>query len=264
LAGLRSWGLTAVVLTGTDSTGGSRPDPPAGTETIAVDSAEHVAGDVEYSDVAPAGGAHDSRPLACGYYDFVVPDESVVHSLEHGVVWVTYEQGMSDQEVDILKDRGRSRETIVSLLPDQGSAITGTAWGHEFASNQPITLDSSSSPMRSGMRPHHLNRLRVAKTESSQPDPDLCLGLVMPVSVRCPMQVLRTRAGGRKHRARLGNRLTPVRVHAVGRIESPSSLREGCQPLSSFLQGFDMGIDFLEMRVQQSQYMATGRLTLVP
>ena len=133
-------GLTAVVLTGTDSSGGGRPDPPAGTETVAVDDAVHVTGEVEYSDAAPAGGAHDSTPLACGYYDFVVPDENVVHSLEHGVVWVTYEPGVSDDELSILRDLGGSRETIVSLLPDQGSAIIGTAWGAR------IRLESATDP----------------------------------------------------------------------------------------------------------------------
>jgi hypothetical protein len=133
-------GLIVVVLTGTDSTVGGRPDPPVGTETVAVDDAEHVAGEVEYSDAAPAGGAHDSTPLACGFYDFVVPGENVVHSLEHGVVWVTYEPGVSDEELGILRDLGGSRETIVSLLPDQGSAIIGTAWGAR------IRLESATDP----------------------------------------------------------------------------------------------------------------------
>jgi hypothetical protein len=53
-------------------------------------------------------------------------DESVVHSLEHGVVWVTYEPRGSEAELGILRDIGASRETIVGPLPDQGWAAIGT------------------------------------------------------------------------------------------------------------------------------------------
>lgn len=134
-------GLTAVVLTGTDSTGGGRPDPPEGTETVAVDSAEHVTGEVDYSDDGPpVGGEHDATPLACGFYDFVVPDENVVHSLEHGVVWFTYEPGVSDEDLGILRGLGGRSEIIVSLLADQDSAIIGSAWGAR------IRLDSADDP----------------------------------------------------------------------------------------------------------------------
>lgn len=134
-------GLTALVVTGGNSSKTGRPDPPDGTEILDVDSALHVQGGVDYSDDAPpAGGEHDPTPLACGFYDFVVPDENVVHSLEHGVVWVTYEPGIGDDELGILRDIGRGQETIVSLLPDQGSPVIGTAWGAQ------IRLDSAEDP----------------------------------------------------------------------------------------------------------------------
>ncbi len=133
-------GLTAVVLTGVDAADGSRPEAPEGTETVPVDDPIHVPGGVDYPVVPPAGGEHDPTPLACGFYDFIVPDENVVHSMEHGVVWVTYQPGVSEEELDILRDIGDARETIVSLLPDQGSAIIGTAWAAQ------IRLDSATDP----------------------------------------------------------------------------------------------------------------------
>ncbi|MBT8212478.1 MAG: DUF3105 domain-containing protein [Acidimicrobiia bacterium] len=133
-------GLTAVVVSGVDPAAGGRPEAPEGTETVAVEDPIHVPGGVDYPVVPPAGGEHDPTPLACGFYDFVVPDENVVHSLEHGVVWVTYEPGASAEELKILKDIGEARETIVSLLPDQGSSVIGTAWAAQ------IRLDSATDP----------------------------------------------------------------------------------------------------------------------
>jgi hypothetical protein len=132
--------LTALVVTSADSGRTARPEAPEGTETVAVGDPLHVPGGIDYPQVPPAGGEHDPTPLACGYYDFVVPDENVVHSLEHGVVWVTYEPGVSEEELSILRDIGGERETIVSLLPDQGSAVIGTAWAAQ------IRLDSATDP----------------------------------------------------------------------------------------------------------------------
>lgn len=124
---------------------------------------------MDYSDDAPpAGGEHDPTPLACGFYDFVVPDENVVHSLEHGVAWVTYQPGTSDEEIGILRDLGRERETIVSLLPNQGSPVIGTAWGAQ------IRLDSATDP--------RLNQfVRAFRDAETSPEPFAsCAGGVVP------------------------------------------------------------------------------------
>ena len=125
-------GLIAVVISGGSSSSTERPDPPAGTEVIPAGSAQHVTGGVDYPAVPPAGGAHDPTPLACGFYDSEVPDENVVHSLEHGVVWVTYRPDISDAELDTLRGIGRQRETIVSPLPEQSSPVIATAWERQI------------------------------------------------------------------------------------------------------------------------------------
>lgn len=161
-------GLTAVVVLGANSDTTGRPEAPEGTETVAIENPIHVPGGVDYPDVPPAGGPHDPTPLACGFYDFVVPDENVVHSLEHGVVWVTYEPGISDEELDILRDIGRERETIVSQLPDQGSPVIGTAWAAQ------ISLDSAEDPRLE----QFLDAFRDAP---SSPEPGASCGGVTPV-----------------------------------------------------------------------------------
>ena len=50
----------------------------------------HTEGIVDYDRRPPAGGAHNPVWWNCGFYDEPVVDESAVHDLEHGVVWLAY------------------------------------------------------------------------------------------------------------------------------------------------------------------------------
>lgn len=43
-----------------------------------------------YNTVPPSSGPHWDRPAACGVYDQEVPDERVVHNMEHGNVIISY------------------------------------------------------------------------------------------------------------------------------------------------------------------------------
>jgi hypothetical protein len=54
---------------------------------------------VQYSTVPPTSGDHWARWSNCGFYEYEVPDELLVHNLEHGNIVVSYnlnEAGMAE------------------------------------------------------------------------------------------------------------------------------------------------------------------------
>jgi hypothetical protein len=87
--------------------------------------------DIDYPESPPVGGPHDSEWLQCGAYDEPVRNENVVHDLEHGSVWITYEPGLPTDDVagleELLPDNG-----ILSPYPDLGSPVVVTVWGAQL------------------------------------------------------------------------------------------------------------------------------------
>ena len=58
---------------------------------------------VAYNSVPPASGDHWSIPQRCGFFTDPVPDEQIVHNLEHSNIVISY--NLPDQaDVDALKD----------------------------------------------------------------------------------------------------------------------------------------------------------------
>ncbi|MCP3818834.1 DUF3105 domain-containing protein [Streptomyces sp. A3M-1-3] len=107
----------------------------AGEKTWANLSRNHVTGDVSYPMTPPAGGDHNPVWQNCDgdVYEKPVSDESAVHSLEHGAVWVTYTSDATAADIKALGDRvSRTPYTLMSPYPGQSSPITLTAWGHQL------------------------------------------------------------------------------------------------------------------------------------
>jgi hypothetical protein len=96
---------------------------------------DHVTKDVDYAMTPPAGGDHDPVWANCNgdVYTKEIREENVVHSLEHGAVWVTYNDQATDADVKALADRvSKTPYTLMSPYKDQPSPITLTAWGHQL------------------------------------------------------------------------------------------------------------------------------------
>ena len=70
-----------------------------------IEGATHVddGQDVTYNSAPPASGDHWSRPARCGFYDEELPDELIVHNLEHGNIVVSHNL-TTDIEIDSLRD----------------------------------------------------------------------------------------------------------------------------------------------------------------
>jgi len=57
---------------------------------------------VDYNTLPPTSGDHWDRPASCGFYEEGLPDEQIVHNLEHSNIVVSF--NLSTEEVDQLKD----------------------------------------------------------------------------------------------------------------------------------------------------------------
>jgi len=99
---------------------------------------EHVAGPVDYPALPPNAGDHNGVPQTCAVYTDPIAPEHAVHSLEHGAVWVTYNDDASDEDVEALTAEVEGDPyRLMSPLPEQESPIQVTAWGRT------LTVDSA-------------------------------------------------------------------------------------------------------------------------
>jgi uncharacterized membrane protein YvbJ len=94
---------------------------------------KHVTTKVNYPQTPPVGGNHNPVWLNCGIYDAPVTNENAVHSLEHGAVWITYQPGLSSDDVVTLRNlvSGHSY-AILSPYPDLPSPVVASAWGYQL------------------------------------------------------------------------------------------------------------------------------------
>lgn len=91
----------------------------------------HVDGEISYDQSPPVGGPHNSAWLDCGAYDAPVPEENVVHDLEHGTVWITYEPGLDRDEVDALA-QVLPQNGILSPYDDLRAPVVVTVWERQL------------------------------------------------------------------------------------------------------------------------------------
>ncbi len=96
---------------------------------------DHQEGEIGYADNVPHGGMHSDGWQNCGIYDEPIPDEPIVHSLEHGAVWIAYLPDLSSYQVEILRNLVRQEqqaqgEPLVLLAPNPEleAPIVATAW----------------------------------------------------------------------------------------------------------------------------------------
>ncbi|MBW0118619.1 DUF3105 domain-containing protein, partial [Pseudonocardia abyssalis] len=117
-----------------------------GVEGKVFSGAQHVGPDtrVAYSFTPPIGGTHDQAWAACNGVVYPEPlrSENLVHSLEHGAVWIAYDPDEVDgAALDALTARVDGQPYMVlSPYPDLGSPISLQSWGHQLA------LDDADDP----------------------------------------------------------------------------------------------------------------------
>jgi hypothetical protein len=107
--------------------------PPEGVETFTVE-VGHTENPVTYPQTPPVGGIHHPAWQRCGFYEEPVRNELAVHSLEHGVIWITYRPDVPQEEKDVLSQLARSRGGILVSRWDEGlpAPVVASSWGRQM------------------------------------------------------------------------------------------------------------------------------------
>ncbi|WP_086730732.1 DUF3105 domain-containing protein [Streptomyces carpinensis] len=94
----------------------------------------HTTAAVTYPMEPPVGGDHNPVWQNCNGDVYTKPVKNVhaVHSLEHGAVWVTYNDKAPKADVAALAAKVRKTPyTLMSPVEDQKDPIVLSAWGHQ-------------------------------------------------------------------------------------------------------------------------------------
>lgn len=90
--------------------------------------AEHPA----YSTNPPTGGWHYANPAKTGIYDIELPDEQLIHNLEHSHIWFAYHPNLPADQIEVLTAIAKDYGSRVIMTPrtanDRPLAIV--AWEH--------------------------------------------------------------------------------------------------------------------------------------
>jgi hypothetical protein len=85
----------------------------------------------EYNSNPPTSGWHYAVPARWGFYNDELPDEMLVHNLEHGGIWISYKDAGDAAVIDALANLARSyrSKVIVTHRPRNDSRSAVAAWG---------------------------------------------------------------------------------------------------------------------------------------
>ncbi|MFG2876010.1 DUF3105 domain-containing protein [Streptomyces sp. NPDC048337] len=103
----------------------------------------HVETPVKYEMNPPVGGDHHPRWMNCNgdVYKNAIPQVNAVHSMEHGAVWVTYNEKAAKADLDKLSARvEKTPYTLMSPVKEQAGAIMLSAWGKQ------LTVETAEDP----------------------------------------------------------------------------------------------------------------------
>lgn len=130
-----SVGLISVALIGGIvwlATKAQNTGPLQGDEVASL-GGQHIAPSQEhlpYNSNPPSSGPHYVNPQPAGIYEQELLDETVVHSLEHGGVWLTYKSDLAKDQIDALKNVARRNRAKVILSPREknDSPVALVSW----------------------------------------------------------------------------------------------------------------------------------------
>jgi hypothetical protein len=127
------WG--GVRANSTSTTAGLAGQPRLNVIDYAEQGREHIFPGQQhppYNSDPPTSGWHFPQPADWGYYNGELPDELVVHNLEHGGIWISFKRADDTEVINklvALSRRYRSK-VIITLRPKNDSRIAVAAWTH--------------------------------------------------------------------------------------------------------------------------------------
>jgi hypothetical protein len=157
-------GLTAVFILLVIVSGLANQEPeinlaavPENAVPYEIQSRDHIevgASHPAYNSNPPTGGWHYAQPASRGIYTEGLPDESVVHTLEHGHIWLTYRDADDEAALDALTEiqRRYPDNVIITYRPENDSRIAAASWGWL------LTLDELDMDQLAAFVVRHRNR----------------------------------------------------------------------------------------------------------
>lgn len=84
-----------------------------------------------YNSNPPTGGWHYDAPSPVGVFEEGLPDEVLVHNLEHGQIWLSYRDADDEEALDLFRNirQDYPQYTIVTYRPENETRIALAAWG---------------------------------------------------------------------------------------------------------------------------------------
>ncbi|HET9139029.1 DUF3105 domain-containing protein [Actinophytocola sp.] len=109
-----------------------------GVQKVEYKGSQHVKAEqrVAYDQSPPFGGPHDGVWADCTgiVYPTAVRNENMVHSLEHGTVWIAYDPGrIQGGALDKLKSKVEGQQyMMLSPYPGLDRPVSLQSWGHQL------------------------------------------------------------------------------------------------------------------------------------
>ncbi|MBL4694249.1 DUF3105 domain-containing protein [Candidatus Gracilibacteria bacterium] len=127
------WGLLLVVVIGGLSFIISKATVERQGVHHTIQGSEHIVvggAHAAYTTNPPTSGDHHANAARWGIYDSSLPDEQLVHNLEHGGIWISYKT-LGEGELAQLEDFANDHSQSVILTPRAAndSNIAFTSWG---------------------------------------------------------------------------------------------------------------------------------------
>ena len=85
-----------------------------------------------YNSNPPTSGWHYPQPADWGFYNEELPDELLVHNLEHGGIWISYRSAEDTELINQLVAliRGYRSKVIITQRSRNDTPLAVAAWGH--------------------------------------------------------------------------------------------------------------------------------------
>ncbi len=98
----------------------------------------------KYNSNPPTSGPHYADPAKKGIYKKELPDEQLVHNLEHGYIWISYKPDTNQEIIKQLENfYGFGQKIIVEPRKENNKLIAIAAWGW-LDTFDPVSSDSLS------------------------------------------------------------------------------------------------------------------------
>lgn len=110
-----------------------KTDLPLQGEKITIQGRQHIevgASHPSYNSNPPTSGWHYKQQADWGFYETSLPDEMIVHNLEHGGIWISY-KNIDEAALSQLADIASKYDQAVIVTPrlQNDTAIALASWG---------------------------------------------------------------------------------------------------------------------------------------